>query len=131
MNLRREHPIHHLQQVAECAELMDLQKQVWEIHIDDTLQDYIVRLVHRTRGHPDLALGASPRASLSLYRTAQALAALQGRDHVLPEDVKSMAPIVLTHRLVLRPEAELRGQTTRAVLDALLAETPLDLGTIH
>ncbi len=131
MNLRREHPIHRLKQVVECAELLDLQKQVWEIHIDDTLQDYIIRLVHRTRSHPDLALGASPRASLSLYRTAQALAAIQGRDHVLPEDVKSLVPIVLAHRLVLRPEAELRGQTTGAVLETLLAETPLDLGTVH
>jgi MoxR-like ATPase len=131
VNLRREHPIHDLRQVAECDELMALQKLVWEIHIDETLQDYIVRLVHQTRTHPDLALGASPRASLSLYRTAQALAGIQGRDHVLPEDIKSMVPMVLAHRLVLRPEAELRGQTTRAVLETLLAETPLDLGTVH
>jgi MoxR-like ATPase len=129
-NLRREHPIQHLGQVAECSELLDLQRQVWEIHIDDTLQDYIVRLIGRTRAHPDLILGASPRASLSLYKTAQALAAVQGRDHVLPEDIKSMAPIVLSHRLVLRPEAELRGRTTPAVMGELLAETPLDLGSV-
>ncbi len=130
INLRREHPILHLEQVAECAELVELQKQVWEIHIDSTLQEYIIRLTGRTRSHPDLALGASPRASLSLYKTAQALAAVRGRDHVLPEDVKSMAPAVLAHRLVLRPEAELRGRTTRAVMEELLAETPLDLGSI-
>jgi MoxR-like ATPase len=130
VNLRREHPILHLEQVAECAELVELQKQVWEIHIDDTLQDYIVRLTGRTRSHPDLALGASPRASLSLYKTAQALAGVRGRDHVLPEDIKSMAPAVLAHRLVLRPEAELRGRTTRAVMEELLAETPLDLGSV-
>jgi MoxR-like ATPase len=130
INLRREHPILHLEQVAECAELVELQKQVWEIHIDGTLQEYIIRLTGRTRSHPDLALGASPRASLSLYKTAQALAAVRGRDHVLPEDVKSMAPAVLAHRLVLRPEAELRGRTTRAVMEELLAETPLDLGSI-
>jgi MoxR-like ATPase len=130
INLRREHPILRLEQVAECAELVELQKQVWEIHIDDTLQDYIVRLTGRTRSHPDLALGASPRASLSLYKTAQALAAVRGRDHVLPEDIKSMAPAVLAHRLVLRPEAELRGRTTLAVMEELLAETPLDLGSV-
>ena len=130
VNLRREHPILHLGQVAECAELLELQKQVWEIHIDETLQDYIVRLTGRTRSHPDLALGASPRASLSLYKTAQALAGVRGRDHVLPDDIKTMAPAVLSHRLVLRPEAELRGRTTRAVLDEILAETPLDLGTV-
>ncbi len=130
VNLRREHPILHLGQVAECAELVELQKQVWEIHIDDTLQDYIVRLTGRTRSHPDLALGASPRASLSLYKTAQALAGVRGRDHVLPEDIKTMAPAVLAHRMVLRPEAELRGRTTQAVMEELLAETPLDLGSV-
>ncbi len=130
INLRREHPILRLEPVAECAELLELQKQVWEIHIDETLQDYIVRLTGRTRSHPDLALGASPRASLSLYKTAQALAGVRGRDHVLPEDVKSMAPAVLAHRLVLRPEAELRGRTTRAVMEELLAETPLELGSV-
>jgi MoxR-like ATPase len=131
LNLRREHPILKLGQVAECAELLELQKQVWEIHIDDTLQEYIVRLVDRTRSHPDLALGASPRASLSLYKTAQALAGVRGRDHVLPDDVKTMVPAVLCHRLVLRPEAELRGRTTRAVVEELLAETPLDLGSVN
>ncbi len=130
VNLRREHPILRLGPVAECAELLELQKQVWEIHIDDTLQDYIVRLINSTRTHPDLALGASPRASLSLYKTAQALAGIRGRDHVLPEDVKTMAPAVLAHRLVLRPEAELRGRTTQAVMQELLAETPLDLGSV-
>ncbi len=130
VNLRREHPILHLGQVAECAELLDLQKQVWEIHIDDTLQDYIVRLVGSTRSHPDLALGASPRASLSLYKTAQALAGVRGRDHVLPDDIKTMVPAVLCHRMVLRPEAELRGRTTRAVVEELLTETPLDLGSV-
>jgi MoxR-like ATPase len=130
VNLRREHPILRLGQVAECAELVELQKQVWEIHIDDTLQDYIVRLTGRTRSHPDLALGASPRASLSLYKTAQALAGVRGRDHVLPEDIKAMAPAVLAHRMVLRPEAELRGRTSQAVMEELLAETPLDLGSV-
>jgi MoxR-like ATPase len=130
VNLRREHPILRLGQVAECAELLDLQKQVWEIHIDDTLQEYIVRLINRTRSHPDLALGASPRASLSLYKTAQALAGVRGRDHVLPDDIKTMVPAVLCHRMVLRPEAELRGRTTRAVVGELLAETPLDLGSV-
>ncbi len=130
VNLRREHPILRLGQVAECAELVELQKQVWEIHIDDTLQDYIVRLIGRSRSHPDLALGASPRASLSLYKTAQALAGVRGRDHVLPEDIKAMAPAVLAHRMVLRPEAELRGRTTQAVMEELLAETPLDLGSV-
>jgi MoxR-like ATPase len=129
-NLRREHPILHLGKVAECAELLDLQKVVWEIHIDDTLQEYIVRLVNGTRKHPDLALGASPRASLSLFKTAQAMAAVRGRDHVLPEDVKILLPVVLSHRIALRPEAELRGRTGRMILEDILRDTPLDLGTV-
>jgi MoxR-like ATPase len=130
-NLRREHPILGLGAVAECAELLGLQKQVWEIHIDPTLQEYIVRLIGRTRAHPDLALGGSPRASLSLYKTAQALAGISGRDHVLPDDIKALVPAVLSHRLVLRPEAELRGRTARAVLDEILSDTPLELGSVR
>ncbi|MFN2298082.1 MAG: AAA family ATPase [Anaerolineales bacterium] len=129
--VRREHPILHLQQVAKCEQLLELQKQVWEIHLDDTLRDYIVRLVGRTRSHPDLALGGSPRASLSLFKTAQALAGIQGRDHVLPDDIKRMLPAVLSHRLVLRPESALRGRTIPVVIEELLADTPLDLGTVR
>jgi MoxR-like ATPase len=130
VNLGREHPIRNLKPVAECAELLELQKQVWDIHMDETLQEYIVRLVTATRTHPDLMLGGSPRASLSLYKTAQALAGALGRDHVLPEDIKTMTPYVLAHRLMLRSEAELRGRTVDGVLEELLAETPLDLGKI-
>jgi MoxR-like ATPase len=126
--LQREHPILHLEKVAECAELPALQQQVWEIHVDDTLEDYILRLALRTREHPDLSLGVSPRATLSLFKTAQALAAIQGRDHVLPEDVKRLVPIVLSHRVVLHPEAELRGRTPKAILEDVLRDTPLDLG---
>jgi MoxR-like ATPase len=129
--VRREHPILHLTQVAKCEQLLELQKQVWEIHLDDTLREYIVQLVGRTRSHPDLALGASPRASLSLFKTAQALAGIQGRDHVLPDDIKRMLPAVLSHRLVLRPESALRGRTIPVVIEELLADTPLDLGTVR
>lgn len=129
--VRREHPILNLKQVAKCEQLLELQKQVWEIHLDDTLREYIVRLVGRTRSHPDLALGGSPRASLSLFKTAQALAGIEGRDHVLPDDIKRMLPAVLSHRLVLRPESALRGRTIPVVIEELLADTPLDLGTVR
>ncbi|MBL8057073.1 MAG: MoxR family ATPase [Anaerolineales bacterium] len=126
-NLRREHPITRLAAVADAAELAALQPQVWDVHVDDSVQDYLVRLVAATRGHPDLALGASPRASLALYKTAQALAAVRGRDYVLPDDVKLLAPVALPHRLILRPEAELRGRTARSVVSDLLETTPLKL----
>jgi MoxR-like ATPase len=129
-NLQREHPVTHLKQVVDVAQLPALQRQVWEIHVDDSLQDYIVRLVGATRENTDLALGGSPRASLALYKTAQALAALRGRDHVIPDDIKYLAPFALAHRLIVKPEAELRNRTARSILNDLLATIPLDIGKL-
>ncbi|MEZ0397023.1 MAG: MoxR family ATPase [Anaerolineales bacterium] len=130
-HLQREHPINALGQAVDGRQLLDLQRQVWEIHVDDTLQDYIIRLVAATRDHPDLALGGSPRASLALFKAAQALAALRGRDHVLPDDIKYLAPCTLTHRLIVKPESELRGRTAETILADLLKSVPLDLGRVQ
>ncbi len=130
-HLGREHPITHIGPVVEGVEILDLQKECWEVHVDETLRDYIVRLVSATRSHPDLALGASPRASLALFKTAQALAALRGRDHVLPDDVKYLVPYTLTHRLIVKPEAELRGRTAGTIVRDLLSEVALDLGELR
>lgn len=136
LNLRREHPINSLQPlgfdlgggvVSGVEALLRLQPQVWEVHVDASLEDYLLRLVGATRQHPELALGASPRASLALLRAAQALAAVRGRDHVLPDDLKVLAPVVLTHRLIARPEAELRGRTAGLILADILGSLPLDL----
>jgi MoxR-like ATPase len=131
LNLWREHPITRLAAVVEGSELLTLQRQVWEVHVDATLQEYIVALAAATRAHPDLALGVSPRGSLALFKSTQALAALRGRDHVLPEDIKGLVPVTLAHRLILKPEAELRGRTTLSILDEILAQTPLALGAIE
>lgn len=125
--LQREHPIESLGQVVEGAQLPALSRVVWEVHVDETVEDYIVRLVHATREHPDLALGASPRGSLALFKTAQALAALRGRDYVCPDDVKAMVPLALTHRLIVRPESGLRGRTAAAVVQEVLERVPLKL----
>jgi len=125
--LRREHPIHSLQPIVTSAAVQDIQQSIWDIHVEDSLQDYIVALAHATRSHVDLALGASPRASFALFRAAQALAAVRGRDHVLPDDIKYLAPYVLTHRLLARPEAELRGRTPRSILSDVLEQVPLKL----
>ena len=130
VNLRREHPITQIKPVVDSRQLLDYQRQVWDIHVDETLQDYIVRLVTATRNHTDLVLGASPRASLALYKTSQALAALRGRDHALPDDIQYLVPVTLSHRLILKPEAELRGRTGRAVLDEVLKTVPLELGAL-
>jgi len=130
LNLQREHPITALGQVVDGAQVLDLRRQVWEVHVDDTVRDYAVRLVHATRSHPDLALGASPRGSLALFKTAQALAALGGRDYVIPDDVKRLALPVLVHRLIVRPQSALRGYTAARVLTDLLQATPLDIGNL-
>jgi len=129
-NLQRDHPVNSLGQVVDGLNLPSLQRQVWEIHMDDSLQDYIVRLVAATRSHPDLTLGGSPRASLALFKTAQALAAVRGRDHVIPDDIKYLVPYTLTHRLIARPEAELRGRTVQVILNEILQKIPLDFGSI-
>ncbi len=127
VNLRREHPITRLQPVVDGQQLLTFQQQIWDVHIDGSLQDYIVRLVAATRKHADLALGGSPRASLALFKTAQALAALRGRDHVIPDDIKYLVNVTLAHRLIVRPEAELRGRTALSVLKDVLDSTPLEL----
>ncbi|MBN2548639.1 MAG: MoxR family ATPase [Anaerolineales bacterium] len=138
VNLQREHPILNLRPVefdpADNPQgldglglLLEMQKKIWDIHVDDSLQQYIVRLISATRSHPDLALGGSPRASLALFRASQALAAIRSRDHVIPDDIKYLVPYILTHRIILRPEAELRGRAAAAVLADVTSNTPLDL----
>jgi MoxR-like ATPase len=94
------------------------------------VRDYVVRLIHATRTHADLALGASPRGSLALFKTAQALAALRGREFVLPDDVKELAMPALVHRLIVRPESALRGYTAERILTDLLRTVPLDIGAL-
>jgi MoxR-like ATPase len=126
--LERAHPIDTLGQVVEGGRLPELQAAIWRVHVEDTLRDYIIRLANITRQHSDLALGASPRATFALFRAAQALAALAGRDYVVPDDIKSLARPVWRHRLLVRPESALRGRTSASILDAILAEATLDLG---
>jgi MoxR-like ATPase len=131
INLWREHPITKLGGVVDGNDIPALQKLVWDVHVDDTLQEYIVRLAAATRTHADLALGISPRGSLALFKAAQALAAVRGRDHVLPDDIKYLAPVTLPHRFIVTPEAELRGRTAKAILADVLENTALDLGRVE
>jgi MoxR-like ATPase len=129
-HLQREHPITHLKPVVEATRLIELQRQVWEVFVEDSLQDYIVKLVTTTRGHPDLTLGASPRASLAIFKAAQALAAIRGRDHVIPDDIQLLVPAIMTHRMLVSPEAELRGRTAQTILNDILEKTPLEIGRL-
>jgi len=131
VNLWREHPITKIGKVVDGKELSTLQKRVWDVNVDATLQDYIVALAEATRSHADLQLGVSPRGSLGLLKAAQAFAAIRGRDYVIPDDIKTLVPLTLAHRLILRPEAELRGRTARTILEDVLEKTPLDLGSVN
>ncbi|MGB7539065.1 MAG: MoxR family ATPase [Anaerolineales bacterium] len=117
------HPIENLAPVATAQELLDAQKEVREVHMERGVRQYIVDLVSRTRTLPDVHLGASPRGSLGLARTAQARAILAGRDYVTPDDVKAIAIPVLAHRLLLTPSARLKGVTPKALLDGILENT--------
>jgi len=117
-------PIEHLQPVADAEEVVRNQQAVQEIYVDEQLRDYIARLTHRTRSHADVSLGASSRGSLGLFRAAQAKAALEQRDFVTPDDIKSLAHPLLSHRIILKPNAELRGLTPARVVSQILDGEP-------
>jgi MoxR-like ATPase len=96
--------------VTTPDEVLKLQDERQNVKVEDSLRDYIVRIARATREHNEIQLGASPRATLALYHSSQAWAAIQGRDFVLPDDIKFIAPHVLTHRLMVSPQAQLRGR---------------------
>ncbi len=127
-HLSREHPVNQLQPVVVGNHLLALQKQVWEVYVDESLQEYIIQLVTATRAHHELTLGASPRASLALFKAAQALALINGRDHVIPDDIQRLVPVILAHRLICAPEAELRGRSAVVILNEIIISVPLRLG---
>jgi MoxR-like ATPase len=120
--LQRAHPIDSIEPVVTAEELIACQKAVREIYVDDKVRRYLMQIVHDTRSHDDIGLGGSPRASIALFRTSQAMAALRGRNYVLPDDVKKVAASVLTHRIILRPESRLRKITATALVDDIIAE---------
>ncbi len=123
--LEQAHPLDKLAPVVTAADLIAAQQAVRQVHVDDKVRRYLMQLVHETRDHDDLSLGASPRASLALFRTGQAMAAILGRNFVLPDDVKRVAPAVLTHRLIVRPESRLRKVTSAAIVEEILSEVPV------
>jgi MoxR-like ATPase len=120
--LQKGHPIDDLQPVAKAEDVLACQETIRDVHVDDKIKKYILDIVHASREHEDILLGGSPRASIALFRTGQALAAIQGRDFVTPDDVKRMAHPVMAHRLILRPESRLRKKTPAAVVTELVAD---------
>jgi MoxR-like ATPase len=112
----REDPLEKLEPVAQPEELLALHEQVRTVLVEESVREYIVQVVRATRDHQAVELGVSPRGTMALYKTAQALAALRGRKFVIPDDVKYLAPPVLTHRIIISPQTRLRGRRPEEVV---------------
>ncbi|QDV11865.1 ATPase RavA [Rosistilla oblonga] len=120
--LQVQHPIDGLKPVATAQQLVACQTAVRHVHVDRLVREYILQIVHDTREHEDLALGASPRATIALFRCAQAMAAIRGRSFVQPDDVKRIVGPVMNHRIIVRPESRLRKITAEKVMESILGE---------
>lgn len=127
--LQQGHPVDKIRAVVSPEEIVKCQQQIRDVHVDPKVRKYILQIVHDTRIHEDLSLGGSPRASIALFRTSQAMAAIRGRNFVQPDDVKRIAAPVLTHRMILKPESRLRKITASQVVDSILAEIAVPLLT--
>lgn len=119
------HPIQDIEQVIALEELVEAQNALRQVYVDDLVKAYIVDIVTTTRDHPDVYLGASPRGSLALFMAARALAALEGKDYVVPDHVKTLAESTLAHRLIISPSARIKNVTPRQVIDDALRHTPV------
>jgi MoxR-like ATPase len=130
---RQADPLEELTPVVSSDELLEIQAACREVHVAADVEDYIIRLIHATREHDSVQLGASPRAMLALYRASQALAALRGRGFVIPDDVKYLVTFVLVHRIIPKAESHLRGQTAeetlREIVDSVLVPVEEEVGT--
>jgi MoxR-like ATPase len=119
------HPITTLDQVVSQEELLTAQEAVKQVYVDDLIKEYIINLATATRNHLDVYLGVSPRGSLALYRTSQALAAIRQRDYVIPDDVKYLAEPALAHRLIISPAARIKNIDPKEVIQDILASVPV------
>jgi MoxR-like ATPase len=124
------HPVDDVRQVVTADELLQAQTDIKSVYIDRQLKQYMIDLVGATRSHEDVYLGASPRGSLALYRTAQARAALAGRDHVLPDDVKDLAVAVLAHRIIVGPAARIKDVSAEGIATDVLKRVPVPGATL-
>jgi len=119
------HPIESLEAVANAQDIIGLQEAAKSVYVDRLVRQYIVSLIESTRNHREISLGASPRASLGLFRAARALALIQDRDYVIPDDIKMLAPGVIAHRIMLSPSARMRGIQSTGVVEDLLTNVPV------
>ena len=125
-----EHPLQGLQQIVSVQDLIAAQHAVREVYLNHDIKNYIVNLVTTTRQHPDVYLGASPRGALALYRTAQARAALAGRDYVIPDDVKALAESTLAHRIIVGPNARIKDISASSIVHSILSTVPVPGATV-
>jgi len=122
-----EHPITSLKPVSGQDELHSVLKQVKEVVIEDSVLEYIISIVNETRNHRDIQLGVSPRGSISLMETARALAGIRGRRFVIPDDVKETASDILSHRIIIKPEARLMRRTNRDIINEIVESLPIPI----
>lgn len=122
---RLAHPIEGITQVVSVEELLDAQEAIKNIYVDDLVKSYMVDLVRETREHPDVYLGSSSRGALALYRLGQARAAMFGRDYVLPDDVKQLAPAALGHRIIVGPAARIKDVEPEEIVQDILNKVPV------
>jgi MoxR-like ATPase len=122
---RTEDPLPDLQAVTQPEEILALQQERRQVRVEASIRDYIVSIARATRQNAEVQLGASPRASLALYQAAQAWAAIQGREYILPDDVKWVAPHVLCHRMMISPQAQLRGRTAQELINDIVTTVPV------
>ncbi|HEX2172539.1 MAG TPA: MoxR family ATPase, partial [Dehalococcoidia bacterium] len=122
---QRANPLDDLPAVIEAADLLAMQRTCRDVFVGEPVEDYVVELVRASRAHPAIELGASPRGTLGLYQAAQALAAIGGRSYVIPDDVKRLAPAVLSHRLIASAQARLRGHSIAEIVAEVLASVPV------
>jgi MoxR-like ATPase len=123
----RTHPIYSLAPVLSTDELIQIQNLIYNVHVDNSLREYIVKITGGTRNDPNLELGSSPRGSIALYKASQAFAALNGRDYVVPEDIKALAVEILKHRIILRSESILKNLKPDSIIEKILAGIPVPL----
>ncbi|GCE26070.1 ATPase [Dictyobacter alpinus] len=120
---KEQQPLQQLTPVVDAEQLMKLQQAVRKIHVNTNIENYIVDLIHGTRDHSEVELGVSPRGTLALYRASQAMAAIQARDYVIPDDVKRLAPHVLSHRMIATNQSRLHGHDMEQVIVDILQST--------
>lgn len=122
---RKSQPIEKLEPVISMEDIRLLQEEVLEVHVEDTIKRYLVDLSARTRVHPNVNLGVSPRGTISLMKAAQAYALINGRDYVLPDDVQYLAPAVLSHRIILKSEAKYGGIDAESIIQDIMRKIPV------